>query len=293
MPVDTRRRSSRIPKQLAIFLIGSDIEGKIFSEETRTVVLSRHGAGILSQYKLSAEQEIIVRCVDSGKEVEVRVVGQIGTSGNRHIYGVAFLDPEVNFWALDFGERTEAEQQASRAFLECSGCKERETVQHSDMESDVFAINQSVVRYCKNCGSSTLWRAAPEDLAPSPAEVAAPSATKSDAGAAAPRSVPVATQPTAARPEERRKHSRTRVKFQALIRRPGMPDDLVSCEDMSRGGLRFKSKKQYFVNTAIEVAVPYSPGSQSIFVPGEIAYVHESPGENIFHCGVTYTKSSR
>src|SRR5258708_24653222 len=76
MPPETRRRSSRIPKQLAIFLIGSDIEGRIFSEETKTVVLSRHGAGILSQYKLSAEQEIIIRGVDSAQEVEVPLCRQ-------------------------------------------------------------------------------------------------------------------------------------------------------------------------------------------------------------------------
>src|SRR5260370_9260778 len=72
-----------------------------------------------------------------------------------------------------------------------------------------------------------------------------------------------------------------------------MPDEVVSCEDMSRGGLRFKSKKQFYASTMIEVAVPYSPGGQSIFVPGQIVYVHESPGEGVFHCGVAYRRSSR
>jgi hypothetical protein len=95
------------------------------------------------------------------------------------------------------------------------------------------------------------------------------------------------------RPEDRRKHARARVKFKASIRRPGMPDDVVSCEDMSRGGLRFKSKKQYFASTMIEVAVPYAPGGLSIFVPAQIVYVHETPGEGVFHCGVAYIKSSR
>ncbi len=134
MPPESRRRSGRIPKQLAIFLIGSDIEGRIFSEETQTVVLSRHGAGILSQYKLSAEQEVIIRSVDSGKEVEVRVVGQLAAAGDNYIYGVAFLDPELNFWGLDFAELTEAERQANRALLECSNCKTREMMDHSDLD---------------------------------------------------------------------------------------------------------------------------------------------------------------
>ncbi len=318
MPPESRRRSGRIPKQLAIFLIGSDIEGRIFSEETQTVVLSRHGAGILSQYKLSAEQEVIIRSVDSGKEVEVRVVGQLAAAGDNYIYGVAFLDPELNFWGLDFAELTEAERQANRALLECSNCKTREMMDHSDLESDVFAVNRSMVRYCKRCGSSTLWRQPAEDLAPAPEQpvaeadppyappfAAAPlSAPKAEAPPEQQASQPATTAPAApkatatapqapARPEDRRRHPRTRVKFQACIRRPGMPDEIVSCEDMSRGGLRFKSKKQFYASTMIEVAVPYSPGGQSIFVPGQIVYVHESPGEGVFHCGVAYVKFSR
>lgn len=336
MPSDSRRRSGRIPKQLAIFLLGSDIDGRIFSEETKTVVLSRHGAGITSQYKLSPEQEIIIRGVDSGKEADARVVGQIGSQDNTYIYGVAFLDPALNFWGLDFGELTDAEKQASRALLECSSCQLRETVDHSDLEADVFAINRSAVRYCKRCGSSTVWKRAAEEAAASPTPVPARSletvpeiasaeadpiptaaSTAREGPPAKSRSTlepdrpaehaPVALRgatlapsertpaaPTAvARPEDRRKHARTRVKFKACIRRPGMADDIVSCEDMSRGGLRFKSKKQYFATTMIEVAVPYSPGDQSIFVPGEIVYVHETPGEGMFHCGVAYIKSSR
>lgn len=347
MPPDSRRRSSRIPKQLAIFLIGSDIEGRVFSEETKTVVLSRHGAGITSEYKLSAEQEIIIRRADSGKEADARVVGQIGSEGDTYIYGVAFLDPTLDFWGLDFGELTEAEKKASRALLQCSSCELRETVDHSDLEADVFAINRSAVRYCKRCGSSTVWKQATGEPAASPTSVPANStvvdqsvhegdpqderrdsavqcespdaepvvaspppqrsASKtwtppeheppalSAAKSAIPEpsaTTPVAPQATG-RPEDRRKHARARVKFKACIRRPGMPDDLVSCEDMSRGGLRFKSKKEYFASTMIEVAVPYSPGGQSIFVPAKIVYVHESPGESVFHCGVAYIKSSR
>lgn len=333
MAPDSRRRSSRIPKQLAIFLIGSDIEGRIFSEETKTVVLSRHGAGITSEHKLSAEQEIIIRCIDSGKEVEARVVGQIGSQGETYIYGVAFLDHSLNFWGLDFGELTDAEREASRALLQCSSCDLRETVDHSDLEADVFAINRSAVRYCKRCGSSTVWTLAAGEPAASPgpagtqakppmaaksvveadppdadltyagapadlhdaSPVAAPPSPRPAAKSASPALPTAAPAPPQAteRPEDRRKHARTKVKFKACIRRPGMPDDVVSCEDMSRGGLRFKSRKQYFQNTMIEVAVPYSPGGQSIFVSAQIVYVHETPGEGVYHCGVAYTKSSR
>ena len=92
MSYEHLRRSSRIPKELAILLTGSDMDGKGFSEMTKTVLLSRHGAGIISTYKLSAEQEIIIRYLDTNKEALVRVVGRIGSEGEIYTYGVAFVD---------------------------------------------------------------------------------------------------------------------------------------------------------------------------------------------------------
>src|SRR5437762_14253403 len=92
MPPEGVRRSSRIPKEIDILLVGSDTEGKVFSEQTKTVLLSRHGAGIVSRYKLSAEQELILRRLDTNKEAEVRLVGQFGVEGELCTCGVAFLD---------------------------------------------------------------------------------------------------------------------------------------------------------------------------------------------------------
>jgi hypothetical protein len=278
------RRSSRVPKEIAILLVGSDMEGKVFSEETKTVVLSRHGAGIVSQYKLIPEQELIIRRLDTNKETEIRVVGQIGSQSGSFTYGVAFLDSSVNFWGVEFPSLTESERLARRALLECSSCKHREAVDHSDLEGDVFAINEGIVRFCKNCGSSTFWKKAPgdfHDVGASP-EPAPEQQTFSSQMSAAVAQKPVIL------PENRRKHIRTKVNYKACIRQPGQTLDVVVCEDMSRGGLRFKSRKRYFERSTIEVAVPYSPGAQSIFVHARIVFVQELPGEKLFRCGVAY-----
>src|ERR1700687_495692 len=168
MPPDGMRRSSRIPKEIAILLVGSDIAGKVFSEQTKTVLLSRHGAGIVSQYVLSAEQELILRRLDTDKEVEVRVVGQLGFHGESHTYGVAFLDAEVDIWGGDFPSMTDSEKEASNVLLQCSSCKAREVVQQSDLESDVYLVNEGIVRSCKRCGSSTIWKGATEDAGGEP-----------------------------------------------------------------------------------------------------------------------------
>lgn len=296
MPPEGVRRSSRIPKEIGILLVGSDMEGKMFSEPTNTVLLSRHGAGIVSQYALSAEQELILRRLDTNKEAEVRVVGNLGAHGKTYTYGVAFLNPEADLWEIQFPSMTDSEKEASRVLLQCSGCKAREMVQQSDLESDVYLVNEGIVRTCKSCGSSTFWRRPIDDSGDEPLPLEADPAVAEEkeepveASTSALLEAETAAKP-AARFENRRKHVRTKVSFQACVRSFTFGDDIVSCEDMSRGGLRFKSRKEYVANTEIEVAAPYSPGAHVIFVRAQIVHVMELKNERRFRCGVCYAKS--
>jgi hypothetical protein len=163
------------------------------------------------------------------------------------------------------------------------------------LESDVYLINEGIVRTCKSCGSSTIWRRATDDGRESvPLEAAPPEAEEKaepveTVPAASPD--PALAPPPAARPENRRKHVRTRVNFEACVRSQAFGEDIVTCEDISRGGLRFKSRKEYVVDTQIEVAAPYSPGAPPIFVRGRIVHVTELKEERRFRCGVCYAKS--
>jgi hypothetical protein len=303
---------------------------------TKTVLLSRHGAGILSNYKLSPEQEIIVRYLDTNKEALVRIVGGIGSEGETYTYGVAFVDPaNLDFWGVDFAPVSEKEKDARRLLLECGSCKQREMVEHSDVESDVLIINEGIVRYCKPCGDSTLWKRASEVTLDTPSELiethtfhgaarreagrspveagatitsvttlASPSVQSSPNSQTSPSTLgalsaqtssqAIAPASKAAVPiDNRRKHPRTKVNYKACIQRSGFAEDIVTCEDMSRGGICFKSRKQYFPRTSIEVAVPYSPGGNAIFVPAEIAWVVEITKDKLYKCGVAYRITSR
>ena len=154
------RSSGRIPKEVPILLIGSDQAGKVFSEPTRTVVLSRHGAGLLSRHKLSPEQELVLRCPDRNLEAEIRIVGQVGAQSGVYTYGVAFLDPRINFWAIEFPPVSPAEIAAGLLSLVCSSCNTLEKIDDTGIESDVCATNNGVIRFCKRCGCSTLWKEA-------------------------------------------------------------------------------------------------------------------------------------
>lgn len=79
----------------------------------------------------------------------------------------------------------------------------------------------------------------------------------------------------------------------ALVRQAERGEEFVQCEDVSRGGLLFKSTSRYVEHTLIEVAKPYSAGQAAIFVPARIVYVQELPEQNLFRYGVQYLSSDK
>jgi len=156
------RRSGRITREISIFLCGTDNSGHIFSEETKTVVLSRHGAGILSRHKLAADELLTIRLAGTSAETGLRLVGQIGQETRGYTYGVEFLDPELDFWELKFPPPLQWHSDPD-ATLECGICHDREVVRQSEVEADVYALLRNILRFCPTCGTSTSWHAATDD----------------------------------------------------------------------------------------------------------------------------------
>jgi hypothetical protein len=93
------RRSGGIKRQLGILLPGTDTFGRVFSEETVTVVLSRHDAGVISTYRLAPDEFLTLRLLGSNKEAEVRLVGQMGQETRGYTYGVEFVGHKSRFLA--------------------------------------------------------------------------------------------------------------------------------------------------------------------------------------------------
>lgn len=351
MPQQVVRSTGRIPKEIPILLIGSDLDGRVFSEHTKTVLLSLHGAGILSRHKLSPEQELVLRWPERNKETEIRVVGHIGTAAAVHTYGVAFFDANLNFWDIDFPSISPREREMGLITLACNSCSTLEKIDDSSIEADICATGDGVIRFCRKCGTSTLWKpsqlqnfpvenpplpspvngaqlglfpsSAPPDPAPAP-PAPSPAAPASSPPPLAPpvpqtsfyastpaltRTAPsqpsayqdprttVLTAPPPPEPEapriNRRKHPRVKVSYSALVRHPERGDDIVQCEDMSKGGLRFKSKKSYYERSLIEIAAPYVPGQTPIFVPAQIVFVQELPEQHLVRYGVAYLQAAK
>src|SRR5436309_15007009 len=94
------RRSVRIPKEIPIVLIGPDVRGREFVEQTKTVVLSRHGAGSVSKHKLGVEQELIIIQEQYNREAEIRVVAETGSEDGLYTYRITSLDAHSHFWGI-------------------------------------------------------------------------------------------------------------------------------------------------------------------------------------------------
>lgn len=87
-------------------------------------------------------------------------------------------------------------------------------------------------------------------------------------------------------PDERRRHPRAKVNLLACLSTNGL-EDIVQCEDVSRGGFCFVSEMCYPVGLNTEAAMPYSKTGGNIFVPSRIAHSRELPDGHFRH-GVAY-----
>ena len=302
------RRSGRIAKEIRILLLGMDTSGLVFSEETRTVTLSRHGAGIISKHKLPADGLLIMRFLGGSTETAIRLVGQLGEDARGFVYGVAFVDEDEDFWELEFPAPPTWNVQLDGP-MQCESCKRWEVVDQSEIEADVLALSESIWRYCIHCGLPTVWRRAERvGSASGPAIVTEVENAQSKSTASqSPRprlagtdllvsepppepALPPAASAVVAKAANRRKDVRTRVTFSACIRHEES-EEIVECANLSKRGFAFRSRKQYPVGGEILVAVPFYPGTPPSFVTGSVRHVTALPNRN-FQYGVMYLRLS-
>jgi hypothetical protein len=262
------RRSERVSVELPIQVSGSDATGREFYEEARTTVVSRDGAKIRVARKLAPQQELIIRCLETGREAIGRVVGQIETGPEGYTYGISLIDAAASPWGIEFPPSTG--EAAGRVVLECLACHSREVAYLDEFELEVLEATQALSRHCKRCTDASVWKKSFGEVPPEPPPAPRPA-------------VPVEQH-------EKRREPRRALRVSACIRSKEFGEDLVMTQNVSRHGVCFESSQHYVQGWMIEVAVPYSKGGGNIFVPGRIAYARETPPSELVVCGVQYTE---
>jgi hypothetical protein len=270
MEAEGTRRSDRIYLEFPIQLSGVDSYGGSFTEQTQTLVVSRHGAKILSRHAFVPQQALTVRCHKTGVEAMARVVGQIGADVEGNYYGLEISDPETDLWGIDFPSLSESDPAAGRVLLECVRCHAQEIALLDVFALEVLLANQCLLRPCKRCADkgTSLWkRPSREGDIQSPVDTAAAKLTRST---------------------NERRDTRVGLKVDVCVRHPQLGDEIAVTENISRGGFRFKSRKRYEKGTVVEAALPYMHGAANIFAPARIVYWEEVPEEGLFAHGVAY-----
>jgi hypothetical protein len=273
----TKRRSDRIAMSIPIRVSGTDEGGKDFQAESRTVNLSRHGATIVLKQNLKPDQDLKISVLRRSKVAAFRVVGRIGGESDGFVYGVAQLNTDVDLWGIGFPPTSDVKRVVGRLLMECGQCKHQEIAYMNELEVQVFQANQELTRPCEKCRKATVWRGARS-------ETAVPGPASPSAGLAAAESA-LTPQPSTT---GKRRNTRVNTRLLACIRQPGFADEVVMTENMSRGGLCFRSSKAYVSGSPIEVAVPFAAGGANIFVSARVAHVMHKETETIFRVGVCY-----
>ena len=259
-------------QQMPVEIIGADLYGQQFFEVAETLTIHRNGASILLSNKVAPDSELIVRNTETNEEAIASVMGQIREDVAGHVYGLAFLDPSADLWHI----KLPAGAGARLVRLECSGCHSVHELSLSGIELEIYEAKGELTRSCKICNSTRAWReinleAAKKQLGNPPEQKPNPPSTSSQA-------------------DERRKNRRTKMKMTACVRYSGL-EDIVACEDISKGGFRFIGPRKYREGTRVEVSAPYTKSNNNMFSMASITYSHKM-ADGQFRHGVSYTKTS-
>jgi hypothetical protein len=268
------RQSDRVSLQMQVEATWFNSSGVAMQQSAQTLLVSRNGGVIRLQEKLFPSQELVLHRKldgDQTKTARARIVAEIDREPDGFIYAIAIIDPRVDFWDIDFPAPHKAEEAFARLLMECSFCQRREVVYLNEMELKSFEIRKCVARLCSHCDSPSIWIETQSQFAIDEA-LPSPSAVEE-------RVIP------------RRNRTRVKARVLACIRRRGFQEEVAVCEDLSKGGISFRSRNQYPEGTRLEVAVPYTPGAGAIFVPIRIVFSQPIASAGLFRHGAAYLRT--
>ena len=272
----SNRRSDRISISLPLEATGLDAENRPFIDSAATIVVNRHGALIAIKRPLRIGEIIRVsrQLFDgSRREAEVRVVAFEKDSSGEPAYGIAFVDSTLDFWGIEFPSAAQSVDAVVRLLVECAHCGSQELAYLNSRELKEFEANRLFARNCRTCQSPTIWKQPMESLR---------HATTPDSR----RAGPITDEATSPERETTRYHTR----LTACVREHMGAEEMAVCENVSRQGIAFRSRRKYDEGSQLEVAVPYTPGTANVFIPATVVHVRALPAAGLYRHGARYLR---
>ena len=268
------RQSDRVTLRMPLEVSWVDGSGMIRRLPAQTLLVSRNGGVLRLQDAFSAGQELTLRRPLEGdgiKTVGARIVAEIDREPEGFLYAVHIFEPRADFWDIEFPSPHKADEALARLLMECGFCQRREVIYLNELELKSFEARKCIARICKMCDAPAVWVEAQSESS----KPAASSVVRFDGDE---RVLP------------RRNRTRVKARVLACIRRRGFQEEVAVCEDLSKGGIAFRSRNQYPEGSRAEVAVPFTPGSSAIFVPIRIVFSQAIPSAGLFRHGAAYLK---
>src|ERR1700732_1227114 len=263
------RVSLRMPVEASWFAAG----GVAVKQTAETLLVSRNGGVLCLAEKVLPGQELTLRRQngDDWKMARARVLAEFDRDAEGFLYAFVILEPREDFWGIDFPALHTAEEALARLLMECGFCQRREVVYLNEPELKSFEVRKCVARLCKHCDTPSIWIEAQAEI------------KTQEKGAAHPLTAEERVIP-------RRNRTRVKARVLACIRRRGFQEEVAVCEDLSKGGLSFRSRNEYPEGSRVEVAVPFTPGSGAIFVPIRIVFSQAIPSAGLYRHGAAYIR---
>jgi hypothetical protein len=267
------RQSDRVSFRMPVEASWTTSGGAAVKQIAETLLVSRNGGVLRLDEKLTAGQEITLRRMEGDlvKTARARVIAEIDQEPDGFLYAFHITEPRADFWDIEFPAPHKAEEALARLLMECGFCQRREVVYLNELELKSFEVRKCVARLCKHCETPAIWIEAQSEI-----RTREPGETHS--------------QSLEERVIPRRNRTRVKARVLACIRRRGFQEEVAVCEDLSKGGLSFRSRNQYAEGSRLEVAVPFTPGSGAIFVPIRIVFSQAIPSAGLYRHGAAYIR---
>jgi hypothetical protein len=272
MRAEGLRKSDRVSLRMPLEASWFGNGGLAVTQPAQTLLVSRHGGVLRLAEQMTAGQELTLRRQQDGeaaKMARARILAEFDRDADGFLYAFVLLEPREDFWGIDFPAPHTAEEALARLLMECSFCQRREVVYLNELQLKSFEVRKCVARLCTHCDAPSIWI---EAQSPNQQDGTSPKPDPED------------------RINPRRKRARVRARVLACIRRRGFQEEVAVCEDLSKGGLSFRSRNQYPEGTKAEVAVPFTPGAGAIFVPIRIVFSQALPNVGLYRHGAAYVK---
>jgi hypothetical protein len=267
------RQSDRVSFRMPVEATWFTSAGIAVKQLAQTLLVSRNGGVLKLTERVTVGQELALKRQGEGdgyKTARARVVAEIDHEADGFLYAIHIVEPRADFWDIDFPAPHKGEEALARLLMECSFCQRREVVYLNELELKSFEIRKCVARLCKHCDTPSVWIEAQAEWKTA--------------------EIPSLRPPVDERLTPRRNRTRVKARVLACIRRRGFQEEIAVCEDLSKGGISFRSRNQYAEGSRVEIAVPYTPGSGAIFVPIRIVFSQPIAAAGLFRHGAAYIR---